>query len=511
MRAELSAEDRQMLDEFMNDVRCRLWLPRKQEAAILSDFRNALIYYHKQDVFLPEALYRLDPEKLGDFYYNERCDWYQLDSAGQIYPLSMDYKWMAVFRISIYFDQPVVPQLLQMALDFTIKRFPVFATSVKRGFFWNYLDGSKKRYLAEKERFIPCSDIKLSAAGAQPFRVIYHNNRLSVEFFHVLTDGTGGVIFLTTLAAEYLRLLGHDISCSERVWDIAAAPGREEALDEFLRADPQAVPPPLMEAPAVQLDGALSVNKLAQVLHFEMSAEQLLQKAKSHGATVTAYLLTCMFFACRDASSGKGVIKIQMPINMRQFYPSQTMRNFALYDIIRIPKDQIRDFSAVLDMVKQQMAQAVSPESLRNNLAMPGHFVSSVRGVPLFLKRPCAHLVYRLVGDKTITNTLSNIGVVKLPPEMEPFIEKMDFVLGTAVSNRASCTLITAGNKAVFTISKLTHDPSFENSMLAVLNSQGLYPEITGSRPYGRKTPDKQKHSGATVKKSRKDRNGRKK
>ncbi|MEZ4627989.1 MAG: hypothetical protein R2912_07880 [Eubacteriales bacterium] len=37
-------------------------------------------------------------------------------------------------------------------------------------------------------------------------RVRYYHNRIAVEFFHVLTDGTGGQVFLQTLVAEYLRL-----------------------------------------------------------------------------------------------------------------------------------------------------------------------------------------------------------------------------------------------------------------------------------------------------------------
>lgn len=36
-------------------------------------------------------------------------------------------------------------------------------------------------------------------------RVIVYENRIAVEFFHSLTDGTGALIFLKTLTAEYLE------------------------------------------------------------------------------------------------------------------------------------------------------------------------------------------------------------------------------------------------------------------------------------------------------------------
>jgi hypothetical protein len=37
------------------------------------------------------------------------------------------------------------------------------------------------------------------------FRVIVYHNRIAVEFFHSLTDGTGALIFLKNLVAEYLE------------------------------------------------------------------------------------------------------------------------------------------------------------------------------------------------------------------------------------------------------------------------------------------------------------------
>ena len=38
------------------------------------------------------------------------------------------------------------------------------------------------------------------------FRVRYYENRISVEFFHALTDGTGAIKFLSTLVGEYIKL-----------------------------------------------------------------------------------------------------------------------------------------------------------------------------------------------------------------------------------------------------------------------------------------------------------------
>ena len=100
---------------------------------------------------------------------------------------------------------------MQMALTFTMKRFPSFATTLKKGVFWHYLDTTKRRFSVEQEKDIPCQPLKVSHSGSQSFRALYWENRISVEFFHVLTDGSGGLIFLKTLVAEYLRLRGVEI------------------------------------------------------------------------------------------------------------------------------------------------------------------------------------------------------------------------------------------------------------------------------------------------------------
>ena len=129
----------------------------------------------------------------------------------------------------------MVPELLQMALTFAIRRFPSFATTLKKGFFWHYLDTAKRRFTVEPERDIPCRPIKVSASGSQSFRVLYYGRRISVEFFHVLTDGTGGMTFLKVLLAEYLRLTGVPVTPDKDLWDAEATPDPREMENAFQR------------------------------------------------------------------------------------------------------------------------------------------------------------------------------------------------------------------------------------------------------------------------------------
>jgi hypothetical protein len=60
----------------------------------------------------------------------------------------------------------------------------------------------------------------------------------------------------------------------------------------------------------------------------------------------------------------------------------------------------------------------------------------------------------------------------------------MDFVLGTSVINRASCSLVTFGNTSTLSIEKLTADPSFEESLCALLEKDGVTVHVEGTELY---------------------------
>ena len=49
----------------------------------------ALRWYVDHGQPLPDAMRRLNPSQLGDFYLKERTAWYPLDTAAKVYPLSM--------------------------------------------------------------------------------------------------------------------------------------------------------------------------------------------------------------------------------------------------------------------------------------------------------------------------------------------------------------------------------------------------------------------------------------
>lgn len=478
--------EKAQVQAFLKDYEHHLDMDRHEERMVIEDAKNALVYLAGTGLDLETCMERLTGKNLGGFYAHEALSWYPLDDAAKIYPLSMKFGQMPMFRLSCYLSETVIPEILQIALDFTIKRFPSFATAVKKGIFWHYLDATKRRYPIFKEAKGPCRAIKVGALGTQSFRILYYENRISAEFFHVLTDGHGGMIFLKTLVAEYLHLLGAPKVCTEDVKDIDTPPRATELTNDFDRFCPKTKKSGGFAGPAaLQMSGRRAKRPPCKVVHVCYETKRLLDKAHELGITITTLMLTLMFLAHRSATdTTNGTIQIQVPVDMRKFFDSDTVRNFSMYCSIDIPAAQVDDFEEVSKEVASQLKQRATFEEMSIMMTTAHKLVRSLRFIPLAIKSPVAKVIYGFLGDSRFSNTLSNIGNVRMPEELKPYIKGFDFVLGTCVVSRASCSMCSFENTSVFSISKNTKDPSFEERIVELSKQMGLEPSVSETQLY---------------------------
>lgn len=480
----MSIEEEKQLKEYFNNLNNNISLTKKETLKINEDFEKAIDYYLKHNKTLKETLKILSIDNLGDIYQKEPENWYPLDSAAKIYPLSMRDNLMSVYRVSCYLKEDIVPEIYQIALLFTMKRFPTFRTSVRRGFFWHYFDGIKKRFHIHEEKELPCSYINVSNIGKQSFKALYYKNRISIECFHTLTDGTGATIFLSTLVGTYLNLLGKKINTNNYVLNIKEEPKDEEVRDEFKDKVSKIKSQSLIEGKALQIDGRKSNVRPCQILHFDIDLDDIEKLSKEKNATITELILSILFLTISYSTSKKGIIKIQVPVNMRKYYQSSTLRNFSLYVSINIPREEIKDIDYVLLEVQKQLREKNTKENLDELLQYTDKLIKYLRFIPLFIKRPVAKLIYGYAGDKSLTTVLSNLGNIKLPKEIQKEVEKMDFVLGTAITNRASFSVITCNNILTLSISKLTSNTSVENNIYNYLKQNNIKVKVYGSENY---------------------------
>lgn len=476
--------DKVIIKNYFKELDDSINLSKSETKLFNDDFKKAILYFYKKKVKITDIIKKLSIENIKDVYKETNNDWYPLDSSAKIYPLSMKENWMSVFRLSYYLKEKVVPEIFQIALLFTIKRFPTFKTSIRRGFFWHYIEEIKKRFHVYEDKMLPCSYINVSNIGKQSFKAVYYKNRISVEYFHILTDGYGGIVFLSTLVATYLRLLGNDISYNDIVLNINNEPDKEEIKDEFKGKKTNTKEKSLIENKALQVDGKLSSIKPCQIIHYDINVNDLKSLAKEYNATITELILTYIFISLSHSTSGNGNIKVQVPINMRKYYPSKTIRNFSLYMTININRNDITSFDKTLKEIKKQMKEKNNLAYLNGIMKYVNKLVSSIKFIPMFIKKPIASIVYGYAGDKSLTSVLSNLGNVSIPEDMKKYIEKMDFVLGTAITNRVLFSMITVNDILTLTISKSTTNSSVENNLYNLFKQNGIDVNVHGSELY---------------------------
>ncbi len=480
---EFKQDEQKILSEFFDNLLKNIDLSKKETKLLIDDYEKAILYFYKNKS-INEIIKILAVENLGTIYKDKPHNWYPLDNSAKIYPLSMKKNWMSVYRISYYLNDNIIPEVLQMALLFTMKRFPIFRTSIRKGFFWHYIDEIKKYFKVVEDSKVPCSYINISKIGKPSFKVLYYKNRISVEVFHILADAYGGIVFLSTLVSEYLNLLGQKVNYNDLVFDVNEKVKVEELKDDFIDKKIESKKGSLLDKKALMIDGKLSKIRPCQIIHFDLKTKELKSLAHKYNLTVNELILSYLFLVISYSTSKEGFIKIQVPVNMRKYYKSNTLRNFSLYNNISIKKSEVTSFEDVIKKVKYQSQEKLSRNKLNEVMRESNKLVRSLKLIPLFIKRPIANFIYGFIGDKSQTTVLSNLGVVKLPENVLKHIKSADFILGTTISNKMLFSLITINNITTLTMSKYTTNTSIENNLYSIFKENNLIVKVHGSENY---------------------------
>ena len=415
---------------------------------------------------------------------NRRLLWLPLDNAAKIYPPAQTEGWNALFRLSVTLSEPVDRQVLKRALLKTVGRFPNFAMKLRRGFFWYYLDKLSGAPAITDDVQNPCARMRFDENGGFSFRVRVYGRRIAVEIFHVITDGAGGLSFLKTLTAEYLTIkYGVDIPRSGDILDCSEEPTKEELADGFLtHAGPRSIP--LREPDAYHLFGTPEKDFL-HVTTGIMSTDELSARAKALGVTVTEYLVTVLLFAAADWKKAKGgamqrgkPVKVSVPVNLRKLFGCKTLRNFANYANVGLDTRLGEyGFEEAAKIVHHQLKLETDPHRLAAKIASNVNIEKSIfmRLVPRVIKNPIMHVAYRAKGDRKSTTCISNLGLVTVPDEMRPYIERFDFMLGSLAENPVASAAASYDGKLVINFTRTISESFLERAFFTRLVKMGVH------------------------------------
>jgi len=419
--------------------------------------------------------------------------WMRLDNAALIYPAARRRNWTNVFRISVSFREEVDAGLLQKALERAVVRFPSVAARLRTGVFWYYLEQIPEVPQVQPEELHPLNRMTFRSIRKCAFRVLYYRNRMAVEIFHSIADGTGGLIFVKSLAAEYVRLrYGVEVENTCGVLDLNEAPQKAELEDSFMRyASPVALS--RKEELAYLITGEREPDRFLHVTTGILDAEAVRKLAKTYGATVTVFLAAVMMKAVYEIQNEKvhnpnrrKPVKVLIPVNLRKLFESETLRNFANYITPGIdPRMGEFSFEEMIAVIHHQMGLELNPKRMSAKFTPNVRDARSkfLRVMPLFVKNMAMKMVYNQVGERTASICMSNLGLVDLPEGMRPFVERLDFILGIQADSPCNCGICSYGGKLNISFTRGIVEAELERRFFTELRKMGLHVLVESNHP----------------------------
>lgn len=484
LKYDLSDEEIKKLDSFFDEIKEHLSPTPNERDALLYHFVDAFDYYLKTGLSVEEICERLHWHNIQDYYKSQERIVYPLDNAGTVYPLGLRHGEMSVYRISCTLKKEVIPEVLQMALDFSLKRFPTFASVIKSGVFWHYLERHNSAIEIEEERELPCKPFSLEIRSNQSFRLLYYKRRISIEMFHAISDGMGTLTFFKSILGEYFKLLGKEMEYSESLLDINEEVQEGELVNEYKNMDPSIKPRGLNTKRSVQLPGKYSSIVPNQIIHFSLKEEQVKQLAKQYHTSVTGYVISVLFWAAKQYVKEEGNFHIQIPVNVRKLHQKNTLRNYVIIVMIKAALKEIKDRQSLVDSINQQLHEATQENRINEIVQYSNTLRNALDYIPIFIKVIFAKLIFDYIANSATGLELSNLGLVEMPESIRDDIDYFDFVIIPGKPNKHNASLVSYGDKVRLTITKIIREDYFENAIFRILQEDGLSIELEGNEKY---------------------------
>ena len=418
-------------------------------------------------------------------------DWTRLDNAAKIFPPTSNKQDTKVFRFACQLNEWVEQDILQQATEKTLETFPIFRSVLKHGLFWYYLEpNDAPGPFVRPDIANPCQPVRFREDNGWLVRFYVYDRRISLEVFHAVSDGGGALVFFKTLLAVYLRELGHDIPNTHGILDVEEPPRKEEREDAYGR---YATVRPRREKrgeKAYQNNGTAEPFYTLNVTMGFCSVSALREKAKGYGVSITEYLTAVLLKVLldkqhREAPRRERPVALAIPINLRPWFPTESLRNFILTARPAIdPSLGSYTFEEVLSQVHHYLRLHINRQQMQAELAGNVRFTRNrlLQLVPIVLKNPVMALGYKLAGVLPYSGTYTNPGPFPVPEEMAPHIVRMEVILGQNTTPRPNCASISYGDTMEITFAGTVKETDVERDFFRTLVQDGLHVKVTSNR-----------------------------
>ena len=408
--------------------------------------------------------------------------WRRLDNSAKIFPMSAGKKYSTVFRLSVVLKEEIQPDVLQEAVVKTLEKYTFFKVRMKAGFFWYYLEYNTKDPIVEEEKDYPCKYINPKTNHGYLFKVTYFMNKINIDIFHALTDGNNGTTFFREIVYTYLELVHKD---ELNIENRQLRKIEYDTEDSYMKNYDKKAKSNASGKTAYELRGKKIKLGAISVIHQIIDLEQLKTESKKYNVTITQYLTAVLMFVIYKQNyikyNGKKPIKICIPVNLKRYFPSNTMINFFSYItlVAQMRKNKLDTFEKMLEFVKEDFAEKLTEEEIIKTMSANVRLGNNIfiKPIPLIIKKALVRLSYIIIRKYT-TITYSNIGRIGIIGDYKKYIDYFLMLIAPEPVEKIKCSSCTFENKIVFTFTSILDDNKIEKGFYEFLTNRNIQVNI---------------------------------
>ena len=462
---------------------------------------------------------------------NEKI-WYELDAFAKTYSSIISEGRTTCFRLSALFSENIDLEILQKVVISLEKKYPFYNSELKKGIFWNYLQQKKAHFMIEEEKTYPCTDIQKD----NPLRIIYFNNKLSIEIAHFLTDGKGAALFFQDLIEEYLEKkyflesiekdkkdnlidktekkkeveiekinkiinFGKKINKNEKDFEnkkseknffektrellgndsVLKNSQKNEYVDLYEKYMRKVSKETTIKS-AFHLPMKILEKGQYHITTGEIDVESLKEESKKYGTTIGKYLLSVYFKILLDRySQAKNPIVIGVPVDLRKIFEETTYRNFFINITPSIDASLgAYSLSEIITYLDNYFALKITKKEFYKSIykAMNPMQNIIIKSVPYLIKRMFFPFIFDYYGERGYTTGFSNLGIFKVNKKYEKYLKGFRFLPPPSKRCKIKMGVISDCNKVYVNFGNLTANYDIERDFFVYLRKRGIKSKI---------------------------------
>ncbi|MBQ8044280.1 MAG: hypothetical protein IJ272_09100 [Clostridia bacterium] len=411
--------------------------------------------------------------------------WRKLDDHAKVLSLAANNKYMSVFRLSVVLTEKIDKETLQQALELALEKYKAFKVKMSKGLFWYYFEENEKKPVVNVENDYPFKKLNSRDNNDYLFKVTYFNNKINIDFYHVLTDGNAGGEFLKEIVYRYLELK-HPDEFEKTLLE------QQEILQDSENAYKKGYRKHLKKGSkskkAYMLQGEELDRGIVSINHFNINLKEMKQCTNINECSLSMYLVAMVAYSIYETNykmhSGKKPINICVPINLKKYITTETLSNFFSYMVIclNLRKNKIYTLDNILSMVKREFNKKLKLEKILGTISADAGTTNNifVRIVPLVIKK-IAVSIGSFDVKRHFTLTFSNIGKIEVEEKYKKYIENFFVILSPDWAEKNRCGVCSYEDNLVVSFSTILKDNLIESKFKELLVRNNIKFNIEGN------------------------------